>query len=372
MKKKQATLMLIVTNACNLNCVYCYEKHDNRGTMPLEIAQKEISKVLNDSDKYSFISIQLFGGEPFLCFELVKEICEWTWSHDWKVPYMFIISTNGTMLRENVKKWLLQNKERVRLILSADGDRDSQNHNRSNSYDKIDYHFFKFNWINPEVKMTVSPYSLKNLSNDIIFFHKKGFRFSDCNLAMGIDWSDRHNVATLKNELKKLVTYYIEHPQLTPANIINQEVGRCENKRVMYKWCGVGRELMTVDVDGKKYPCNFITPMTFTEEQLDLLMRKDYTNIRALVDKKCFDTCYLYPICPTCYGADFLYGGSINQKNKSACEVVKVCAYYSAYLQMKKLEKIDISDFTIEDKGKMAKTIRSIRKILSNYEEYGD
>ena len=28
---------------------------------------------------------------------------------------------------------------------------------------------------------------------------------------------------------------------------------------------------MTVDVDGKKYPCNFITPMTFTEEQLDLL-----------------------------------------------------------------------------------------------------
>lgn len=196
---------------------------------------------------------------------------KWTWSHDWKVPYMFIISTNGTMLRENVKKWLLQNKERVRLILSADGDRDSQNHNRSNSYDKIDYRFFKFNWINPEVKMTVSPYSLKNLSNDIIFFHKKGFRFSDCNLAMGIDWSDRHNVATLKNELKKLVTYYIEHPQLTPANIINQEVGRCENKRVMYKWCGVGRELMTVDVDGKKYPCNFITPMTFTEEQLDLL-----------------------------------------------------------------------------------------------------
>ena len=28
--------------------------------------------------------------------------------------------------------------------------------------------------------------------------------------------------------------------------------------------------------------------------------------------------------------------------------------------------------FTIEDKEKMAKTIRSIRKILSNYEEYGD
>lgn len=371
MKKERATLMLIITNGCNLRCTYCYEDHEAREPITLEIAQKEITEVLTNIEKYESITISLFGGEPFLYFNRVKEICEWTWSKDWPVPFNFSFSTNGTLFTKEVKEWLTLYKERLFLVLSADGTKASQDLNRSNSFDSIDYSFFKRNWLYPQVKMTISQESIKNLANDVIFFHKRGFQFAECNMAMGIDWSNPQNQEILKTELSKLVKYYEIHKDIMPANIIYMNVGSCENKKVMHKWCGVGKELMTIDVDGKKYPCNFITPMSFNKEELDTLLLTDFTDIRAILDKECFESCYLYPICPTCYGADYLLSKKINVKNKTTCEVLKICAYYSALVRANRIDDIGIDKLSTEEKGKLYKTIKAIKTIVSNYKEYG-
>lgn len=367
MGKQVGTLMLIITNECNLRCTYCYENHIRKEPMSIEIAKENIENTLMNDKKYEQITISLFGGEPFLYFERVKEICEWTWSKNWKVPYIFSFSTNGTLITEEVKDWLRKNGDRILLVLSADGTKESQDINRSNSFDKIDFKFFTQNWSNPQVKMTISLESLSNLSKDIIFFHNLGFNFAECNLAMGIDWSNKKYISVLKEELDILIDFYKENKKLIPAQIINMEVGACENKKVLHKWCGVGRELMTIDVDGRRYPCNYITPMSFSEDELNVLLNTDFTDIRAILDENCFKECYLYPVCPTCYGADYRLTKSIKQKDKTICELMKIRAYYSAMLKADKLVGTDINTLSVEEKGRVYKTINAIKEINYRY-----
>ncbi len=44
------------------------------------------------------------------------------------------------------------------------------------------------------------------------------------------------------------------------------------------KWCGVGETTPFYDIDGKKYPCAFITPMTFSIDDLKTISLIDFTN----------------------------------------------------------------------------------------------
>lgn len=366
MDKIQGTLMLILTNQCNLRCVYCYEQNHKSMEMSFKIATENIRKVLNDNEKYSHIDIYLFGGEPFLCFDNLKKICEWTWKREWKVPYRFTISTNGTLVHGNIKEWLKTNKDKFFIVLSLDGKRKSQNINRSNSFDQIDYDFFREMWPDAGIKMTISEKTLPYLCEDVKYVHSLNFKFSECNLAMGIDWSDKENINILKEQLQMLYEFYIENPHIQPANIINMDVGGCENKKQIRKWCGVGN-MISINTDGKQYPCNYINPMCFEEDDLEILLNIDYNNLGALVDKKCYDECYLYPLCPTCYGADYSLTKSVNKKDRSTCNLLKIRAYYTAKLMANKIEKIDIGSLSIEEKGKVHKTIKAIIKINDIY-----
>ena len=70
--REYKTLMLILTENCNLNCVYCYEHHKTLDDMPFETAKKAIDAEFHDLDQYEHGEIELFGGEPFLNFELIK------------------------------------------------------------------------------------------------------------------------------------------------------------------------------------------------------------------------------------------------------------------------------------------------------------
>ncbi|MBF0235602.1 MAG: 4Fe-4S cluster-binding domain-containing protein [Desulfamplus sp.] len=70
---KRRTVVLTLTHKCNLNCIYCYEKHDS-----FSIGFENIIRIIdheffskNDSDEIEF---DFFGGEPFLEFELIKKL----------------------------------------------------------------------------------------------------------------------------------------------------------------------------------------------------------------------------------------------------------------------------------------------------------
>lgn len=69
-------VMLIVTNACNLHCRYCFEGHKNPRKMTLDTGKRILAKALSEEGR-DVLKVDFFGGEPFLNFPLIKELCEW-------------------------------------------------------------------------------------------------------------------------------------------------------------------------------------------------------------------------------------------------------------------------------------------------------
>lgn len=368
--KEDISVHLIITHKCNLQCIYCYETRKTDKAMRIETAKEILAEYLNNSKKFSFVNIVLFGGEPFLYFQIVREICEWVWSNEWEVKYIFNFSTNGTLLNNESKEWLKENSNRILLTLSADGMKESQDINRDNSFDKIDFNFFVNTWNPPFVKMTISEKTLYRLAEDVIFFHKMGFVFTECNLAVGIAWDKEENVKILEKELAKLIDFYLENPEVEPAPILKLDLWKCETSRKKEKSCGMGTTVFSYDCDGLCYPCNFATPMSFNKKDIKQLMRIDYNKIDLLVDDECYKNCYLFPVCPTCYAGDFQSTGMLKRKNRAMCRLVKIRAIYAAKLRAEKLKREwkEISDDAIEKKIRMQLEIKAIRYILNRYE----
>lgn len=360
-QQKKFFLSLTLTNSCNLNCIYCYENTKSTKQMNIHCAKDILSQYLNSPD-YDEVEIDLFGGEPFLQFDLIKELCEWTWSQKWKAKYIFFATTNGTLIHGEVKDWLHKHKELFWCGLSLDGMPETHNKNRSNSFDKINIDFFKECWPEQTVKMTISQNSIETFADDIIYLHSLGFNVTGSNFAEGIDWSDERYLKIAFEQMEKLCEYYIEHPNIKPCPLINMRIAKCEENKTESKWCGCGELMAVYDTDGSKYPCTFFTPMTFTKEQLDSLKNIDFNDPRNFVDKECFDNCYLEPVCNCCYGANMLMNGKLNIRDKSKCELMKIRAVFSAALAAHKLQNDH------EDNYENAMTAKAVVKIGELYQ----
>lgn len=311
------------------------------------------------------VEIGLIGGEPLLEFKLIKQMFEYARQLNPSYPYLFYATTNGTLLTEEMKVWFAQNKRHFWLGLSLDGDMDTHNHNRSNSFNKIDIDFFRNNWKEQSIKMTLSDYSLKHLAHNIKFVHSLGFLIGGVNEFEGdFNWDKDEYIKDLAAQLKELSTFYVENDTLELDQMLNLNLHYCERKPFeRKKWCGIGDGAIFFDVDGQKYPCPFITPMTFSREQISKLQEIDYKNIDNFIDEDCYNNCYIYPICRTCAGACYMTNGTFKKRVKSKCRTQKLIALFAADIQAKRIVKNPES----QDKKTLRPTIDAIKKIRETY-----
>lgn len=266
-QKLQRNVTLTITESCNLNCTYCYENHKSKKCMSFETAKNIIDKELENADEYSEIVFDIFGGEPFIEFELLCEIYDYIVDSNVNNVRLFV-TTNGSLIHGDIKKWLYERKEKIICGLSYDGTFDMQDINRSNSSSKIDLDFFLKTYPEQAVKMTVSKETLSTLFDGVIFLQEKGFDV-ECNLAYNIDWSDGNNKGILQNELMKLIDYYLQRPEVTPCSIIDapiENVSLAKGEKLIGV-CGAGTGTVAYHIDGTAYPCQFFMPLSVGEEQ---------------------------------------------------------------------------------------------------------
>ena len=72
--EKIRIVTLTLTQSCNLRCKYCYEENRTAQTMIYEAATRIIAEELNKNSVFEEVEFDLFGGEPFLEFDLIKRI----------------------------------------------------------------------------------------------------------------------------------------------------------------------------------------------------------------------------------------------------------------------------------------------------------
>lgn len=359
LKIKSVTLTL--TQFCNLNCVYCYENNKSTKVMDFDTAKRIIDYESENIGDYEGIEFDLFGGEPFTEFDLIKQITEYTCQKFKEFPHTIFLTTNGTLVHGEIQEWLKKHEHCVVCGLSLDGTRDMHNMNRSKSFDNIDIDFFAKQYPEQDIKMTISQKTLETLAEGVIFVHNKGFQVS-CNLAYGIDWSNENNVYLLDRELHKLIDFYLENPNITPCSMLSIGITNVllDNNNAR-RFCGAGISMRAYDVDGQSYPCQFFMPLSVGEEKAKKAKEiKFYDDIipEELLDEKC-KNCVINACCPNCYGSNYAATGNIYKRDASMCKltkiIIKACSYFYALRWSKK--QLNVSE------TEQQAILRSIEKI---------
>lgn len=345
MKKK--SIMLIITHKCNLNCVYCYEPKKTKNHMSLDTAKQIIMSQLSNLDSsISRLEIQFMGGEPLLEFDLIRELSEWIWSQEIDVKELILFaSTNGTLLNDTMKSWFYQNRARIVLGLSFDGNSYMQNLNRSNSYSIIDLEYFRNTWPTQGVKMTISPYTISSLYEGVVSLHKLGFYNVAADLAMGrnVEWS-RDSLLTYREQLNKLVDFYIENMDIPPFSMLGLDVRAVLDRNEIYKTCSCGEELTCYDWDGETYACHLFSPVTI-ERDIAISTRSnvDFSNHSLFTSTKC-EHCLLAGVCNRCYGMNYICSGDVSIPSSFHCSAYKINYVANCRLQLAKAFKKNKQD----------------------------
>ena len=87
-------ILLPAGEACNLDCVYCYEDHSYKKRMNEELAINLIKFIENKNP--SELNIEYFGGEPMLNTKFIELLSKLLYERN--IKFKGSITTNGTLL----------------------------------------------------------------------------------------------------------------------------------------------------------------------------------------------------------------------------------------------------------------------------------
>ncbi|MBQ3443932.1 MAG: radical SAM protein [Selenomonadaceae bacterium] len=340
---RRRTCMLMVTHACNLNCIYCYETHKKNAYMDTNLAKEIIlreAQFVSESDTFDEMEIDFMGGEPLMNFPLIKNVVEWLETGVIDVPWICFATTNGTLLTDKIKAWLRKHKNTINLGASYDGNSKMQSTNRGTDKYNLDLTFFRELWPHQALHMTISKETLPTLAEGVLDMQAHGYNV-EAALAEGIDWTIEDAVV-YREQLSILKDAYLKNPALTPVDRLTRYVSITDapaTEKLQGKWCGTGKYMVTYDIDGKKYGCHMFSPIVCGDKAL-LADAIEWDSPESVADGYC-KSCVLRRFCPTCAGFNYKYRGSLANRDKRWCPMILAEAITACEFQIELLAAMD-------------------------------
>ena len=128
------TIVLNLTNQCNLSCQYCYEFGEDKIATPdgkpkfmtWETARTSVDYLFTEAEGRSSVHITFFGGETLMNFPLLKQVVEYSQAKalELKVKIDFSLTTNGTLLSPAIIEYLAE--QAIGVTVSMDGPKEMQ------------------------------------------------------------------------------------------------------------------------------------------------------------------------------------------------------------------------------------------------------
>jgi uncharacterized protein len=139
-------ITVFTSNACNLDCGYCYVTKNNavnENKMSIETFKTAMNNLFDTFDTSRRINILFFGGEPLLNVPFLEEAIQYLKSveSEGRTKFSYSLTTNGTVLSDKIIDIILQNN--MSVVVSIDGEKEVHDNMRPfkatglGSYDKI-------------------------------------------------------------------------------------------------------------------------------------------------------------------------------------------------------------------------------------------
>ncbi len=132
--KKVSLMYFILSTGCNLACKYCFiENNTNNNHAEINmskntaiLALEKYIKYLNDNPDIENPQIIFYGGEPFINYEVMKEVVNYAKQKNSKI--LFSLVTNATLINDEIVEFLKSNN--IDIGISIDGPKSINDTNR--------------------------------------------------------------------------------------------------------------------------------------------------------------------------------------------------------------------------------------------------
>lgn len=349
------TMVLNVTNKCNLACTYCYEYGEdkivdtNYGKQPKfmseDTAEESIEFLLRESVGLPVAHVTFFGGETLLNFPLLQKTVAYAHRRAAEVGTRveFSLTTNATLLKPEIIQWLADND--IGVTVSIDGPKPVQDglrvfHNGKGSYDVV----------LPKIKELIATHhsrpigarvtlTQKNMNVLEIYRHlTEEIGFRQVGLAPVTTQEHRDYAITpesktdMLRQFEELANEWLEcalrdeHHGFTNVTDTIEEIHKGVSKAY---GCGAGLGLMGVATDGEVALCHRFAgseehTIGSVQDGIDREKQEQFLVDHHIATKTDCHTCWARPICSGgCYHEAHVQYGSSSKANLHYCTWVR-------------------------------------------------
>jgi uncharacterized protein len=347
------TLVLNLTNQCNLSCQYCYEFGADKVATPegkpkfmeFETARNSVDFLLAESGGRRSVHITFFGGETLMNFPLLKQVVAYAneRASEQGRHIDFSLTTNATLLTPAIIEFLSSN--RIGVTVSMDGPKDMHDQlrvfaNGRGSYDIIEpkvralIQNHKSRPITARVTLTSGVSDVirifRHLKQDL-GFHEVGFApvTTSPNQLYAIGQRGMDHVLEQFHALAaEYLAYALRGEAHGFSNVSDTLAELCQGVNKSHP-CGAGLGLLGVGPSGDIAPCHrFVDSDTHAlghiSTGIDRAKQADFLR-RGHIDSK-YDchTCWARPLCAGgCHHEAFVRYGDTGHPNLHYCDWIR-------------------------------------------------
>ncbi|MEX2048370.1 MAG: quinohemoprotein amine dehydrogenase maturation protein [Gemmatimonadota bacterium] len=349
------TMVLNVTNKCNLACTYCYEYGEDKivdtqyGAAPKfmneDTAEESVEFLLRESKGQEVAHLTFFGGETLLNFPVLQKTVAYARRRaaEEGKRIEFSLTTNATLLQPDVILWLAEND--IGVTISIDGPKPVQDglrvfHNGKGTYDvvlpkiKELLRVHRSRPIGARVTLTQ-----KNMNVLEIYRHlTEEIGFWEVGLAPVTTQEHRDYSISPEGKDKMLLQFEElasewlecalrdEHHGFTNVTDTIEEIHKGVSKAY---GCGAGLGLMGVATDGEVALCHRFAgspehSIGSVSEGVDREKQSKFLEDHHIAAKTDCHTCWARPICSGgCYHEAHVHYGDSSHANLHYCTWVR-------------------------------------------------
>ncbi|MBT3601619.1 MAG: SPASM domain-containing protein [Candidatus Latescibacteria bacterium] len=328
---------LHISHGCNITCTYCFAGGGSYGgkatMMDFETGKQSIDWVLDQSEAAGACQITLFGGEPLLNLDLIKQIVPYAKAQakEREIEITFGMTTNGTLLSGEALVYIM--KEDIGVMVSLDGNAETHNrirtfHDGSDTYDVIAENTRKAAAMRPGNVKVRATMTSKNLNINEIVEDISQFGTSTVEVAPTTEHPNsptairkehvpelqKHLKSLSKTELAKLLKGE-NQPHAFFAGKIQQVLDPAKKDY----GCGGGKTFYGISADGSIYFCS-----AFASNE-EFKMGDVFTGLYAKKMDQ-FDHDFKVDnraVCKTCWARNLCGGGCVYDAQMSTGKAVE-------------------------------------------------